>query len=247
MRPYEHPEARERRLREEEEARKRSPQRRTLTLPEAVQRLQGIQKELAKAKRRLEEEQAAHEKTKACKATLRAELAEARKTKASAEVPTAQLTELTAERDGLLEERDSLVDANATLKTLHQVQQRTIDELRAKLVRVENPSAVKALAEERESLTKARESLTKAREALIEERDQLRAQLAQTRKELKRAREQREEARSQAADTEAGLVATITEDGVNLHGHLAEGSTYEQRAAVLNRAVNLLVFTPTPK
>lgn len=230
-----------------EEAPKQRTRRRALTLPEDVQRLQSTQAELAKAKRRLEEEQAAHEKTKACKATLRAELTEARKTKASAEVPTAQLTELTAERDGLVEERDSLVAANATLKTLHQVQQRTIDELRAKLVKAENPSAVKALTEEREALSKARESLTKAREALIEERDQLRVQLAQTRKELKRAREQREEARDQANDTDAGLVATITEDGVNLHGHLAEGSTYEQRAAVLNRAVNLLVFTPTPK
>jgi len=240
MRPYEHPETRARRLREEEEAHKRAPQRHTLTIPEAVQRLQGTQKELAKTQRRLEEEQAAHEKTKACKTTLRAELTEARKAKASAEAPAAQLTELTAERDGLLEERDSLVTANATLKTLHQVQQRTIDELRAKLVQVENPSAVKALTEEREALTKTRE-------ALIEERDQLRVQLAQTRKELKRAREQREEARGQAADTDTGLIATITDDGVTMHGHLAEGSTYEQRAAVLNRAVNLLVFTPTPE
>ena len=247
MRPYEHPEARERRLREEEEARKRAPQRRTLTLPEAVQRLQGTQKELAKIQCRLEEEQAAHEKTRACKATLRAELTAARKATSSAEAPVAQLTELTAERDGLVEERDSLVDANATLKTLHQVQQRTIDELRAKLVKAENPSAVKALTEEREALTRTRESLTEAREALSEERDQLRVQLAQARKELKRAREQREEARGQAADAEAGLVATITDGGVTMHGHLAEGSTYEQRRDVLNRAVNLLVFTPTPK
>lgn len=223
-----------------EEAPKQRTQRRVLTLPEAVQRLQVTQTELAKTQRRLEEEQAAHEKTKACKATLRAELTEARKAKASAEAPAAQLTELTAERDGLLEERDSLVDANATLKTLHQVQQGTIDELRAKIVRVENPSAVKALIEERESLTKAREALTG-------ERDQLRVQLAQARKELKRAREQREEARGQAADTDTGLIATITDTGVTMHGHLAEGSTYEQRAAVLNRAVNLLVFTPTPE
>lgn len=247
MRPYEHPEARERRLREEEEARKRAPQRRVLTLPEAVQLLQGTQKELAKTQRRLEEERAAHEKTRACKATLRAELTAARKATSSAEAPVAQLTELTAERDGLVEERDSLVDANRSLKTLHQVQEEIINELRAKIVQVENPSLVKALTEEREALTKTRESLTKAREALIEERDQLRVQLAQARQELKRAREQREEARNQSADTDTGLIATITEDGVNLHGHLAEGSTYEQRAAVLNRAVNLLVFTPTPK
>lgn len=178
---------------------------------------------------------------------MRAELTEARKGKASAEAPTAQLTELTTERDALLEERDSLVTANRSLRTLHQVQEEIINELRVKLVQVENPSAVKALTEERESLTKTRESLTKAREALVEERDQLRVQLAQTRKELKRAREQREEARGQAADTDTGLIATITDDGVTMHGHLAEGSTYEQRRDVLNRAVNLLVFTPTPE
>lgn len=200
---------------------------------DSSRQLNQLRAQLLRAQRRLEEEQAAHEKTKACKATLRAELTEARKAKASAEAPAAQLTELTAERDALLEERGSMMAANQSLKTLHQVQERTINELRAKIVQVENPSAVKALTEERESLT--------------EERAQLRVQLAQTRKELKRAREQREEVRDQANDTDAGLVATITEDGVNLHGHLAEDSTYEQRAAVLNRAVNLLVFTPTPK
>lgn len=214
---------------------------------DSSRQLNQLRAQLLRAQRRLEEEQAAHEKTKACKATLRAELTEARKTKASAEVPTAQLTELVAERDGLLEERDSLVVANRSLKTLHQVQEEIINELRAKLVKAENPSVVKALTEELKALTKTSESLTKAREALIEEREQLRVQLAQTRQELKRAREQREEARNQSADTEAGLVATITEDGVNLHGHLAEGSTYEQRRDVLNRAVNLLVFTPTPE
>lgn len=214
---------------------------------DSSRQLNQLRAQLLRAQRRLEEEQAAHEKTKACKATLRAELTEARKAKASAEAPAAQLTELTGERDGLLEERDSLVDANRSLRTLHQVQEEIINELRAKLVQVEKPSVVKALTEERESLTKTRESLTKAREALVEERDQLRVQLAQTRKELKRAREQREEARGQAADTDTGLIATITDDGVSMHGHLAEGSTYEQRAAVLNRAVNLLVFTPTPE
>lgn len=198
---------------------------------DSSRQLNQLRAQLLRAQRRLEEEQAAHEKTKACKTTLRAELTEA---------PAAQLTELTAERD-------SLVVENRTLKVLHQVQDEAIKKLRAKLVQVENPSAVKALTEEREALTKTRESLTKAREALVEERDQLRAQLAQTRKELKRAREQREEARGQAADTEAGLIATITEDGVTVHGHLAERSTYEQRAAVLNRAVGLLVFTPTPE
>lgn len=207
---------------------------------DSSRQLNQLRAQLLRAQRRLEEEQAAHEKTKACKTTLRAELTEARKAKASAEVPAAQLTELTTERD-------SLLVANRSLKTLHQVQEEIINELRAKLVKAENPSAVKALTEEREALAKARESLTKAREALIEERDQLRAQLAQTRKELKRAREQREEARGQAADTDTGLIATITDDGVTMHGHLAEGSTYEQRRDVLNRAVNLLVFTPTPK
>lgn len=212
-----------------EEAPKQRTQRRALTLPEAVQRLQGTQTELAKTQRRLEEEQAAHEKTKACKTTLRAELTEARKAKASAEAPDAQLNELTAERDALLEERDSLVTANQSLKTLHQVQERTINELRAKMVQVENPSVVKALQEELEACKKATA-------ALAHRNAEISSELKVARGKLRRHQ-----------DPDAGLVATITEGGVNLHGHLAEGSTYEQRAAVLNRAVNLLVFTPTPK
>lgn len=153
---------------------------------------------------------------------LEEEQAAHEKTKASAEVPTAQLTELTAERD-------SLVTANQSLKTLHQVQERTINELRAKIVQVENPSVVKALQEELEACKKATA-------ALAHRNAEISSELKVARGKLRRHQ-----------DPDAGLVATIADDGVTMHGHLAEGSTYEQRAAVLNRAVNLLVFTPTPE
>lgn len=54
------------------------------------------------------------------------------------------------------------------------------------------------------------------------------------------------EAVSAAPAADAGVIATLTEDGATFEGTMTE-STYAQRRDVLNRAAALLVFTPTPQ
>lgn len=207
----------------------------------ATQQIAALKAELAKTQRRLEQEQEAHEKTRLCKERLRAELTEERKVKpAPAPAPDAllqeQVTLLTAERDQAVEahqqavrQLDAMTESYDTLTGINQGltlaareattrAQTAEQDAKAARAQADKPSLVKILTEERETLTAKCDRLTQ--------------DLEETRQALRAARAKAH--RDQVAAT-AGLVITIGEDGMELHGSYRELDT-EIITGTLDRA-----------